>query len=113
MEAPRTELSLLSEDDRDELVDAMVRSREFHDPWITPPTTPEEFDELLERTGDDSFVALVIRLREDHRLAGVFQISQIFRKAFQNGYLGYSGVAGLEGQGYMTEGMRQVLDYAF
>src|SRR3954470_4848737 len=74
MEAARVELSLLSEDDRDELVDAMVRSREFHDPWITPPTT---------------------------------------RKAFQSGYLGYSGVADLEGQGYMTEGMWLVLDYAF
>jgi ribosomal-protein-alanine N-acetyltransferase len=113
MEGARVELSLLSEDDRDELVDAMVRSREFHGPWITPPTTSEEFDELLQRTEDDSFVALVIRLREDRRIAGVFQISQIFRKAFQSGYLGYSGVAGLEGQGYMTEGMRLVLDYAF
>jgi ribosomal-protein-alanine N-acetyltransferase len=109
----RVELSLLSTADRDELVDAMIRSRDFHDPWITPPTTAAEFDELLQRTEDDSFVALVIRLREDGRIAGVFQISQIFRKAFQSGYLGYSGVAGLDGQGYMTEGMGLVLDYTF
>jgi [ribosomal protein S5]-alanine N-acetyltransferase len=109
----RVELGLLSADDRDELLDAMVRSREFHYPWATPPTTAGEFDDLLRRTEDDSFVALLIRLREDRRIAGVFQISQIFRKAFQSGYLDYSGVAGLEGRGYMTEGMGLVLDYAF
>jgi ribosomal-protein-alanine N-acetyltransferase len=113
MDGTRVELSPLAERDREELVDAMVRSREFHQPWITPPTTPDEFDELLRRTDDDSFVALVIRLREDGRIAGVFQISQIFRKAFQSAYLGYSGVAGLEGKGYMTEGMGLVLDFAF
>ena len=109
----RVELRALCAADRDEFVEAMIRSRDFHDPWITPPRTAQEFDELLQRTADDSFVALVIRLREDGRLAGVFQISQIFRKAFQSGYLGYSGVAGLEGKGYMTEGMRLVVDHAF
>ena len=109
----RVELRLLADDDRDELVDAMVRSRELHEPWITGPTTPGEFDELLQRTEDDSFVALLIRLRDDGRIAGVFQISQIFLKAFQSAFLGYSGVAGLEGKGYMTEGMGLVLDYAF
>jgi ribosomal-protein-alanine N-acetyltransferase len=109
----RVELSVLGEGDREEFLDAMTRSREFHDPWITPPRTRAEFDELLQRAEGDDFVALVIRLREDGRLAGVFQISQIFRKAFLSAYLGYSGVAGLEGRGYMTEGMRLVVDYAF
>jgi ribosomal-protein-alanine N-acetyltransferase len=109
----RVELSLLAEEDRDEVVEAMVRSREFHDPWITPPRTPEDFDEVLQRAEDDSFVALLIRLREDGRVAGLFQISQIFRRAFQSAYLGYSGVTGLEGRGYMTEGMGLVLDFAF
>ena len=58
-------------------------------------------------------MSLVIRLREDGRLAGIFNISEIFRRAFQSAYLGYGGVAGLEGRGYMTEGMGLVLDYAF
>jgi ribosomal-protein-alanine N-acetyltransferase len=109
----RVELHSLTAEDRDEFVDAMVRSRSFHHPWLTPPTTPQEFNEMLERAEDESFVALVIRLRENGRLAGVFNISQIFRRAFQSAYLGYGGVAGLEGRGYMTEGLWLVLAHAF
>ena len=109
----RVELRPLSAGDRDEFVEAMARSRSFHGSWISPPATAAEFDQLLRRAEDDSFVALVIRLREDGRLAGVFNISEIVRRAFQSAYIGYGGIAGLEGQGYMTEGMGLVLDYAF
>jgi [ribosomal protein S5]-alanine N-acetyltransferase len=109
----RVELRTLSAADREDFIDAMARSRAFHHPWLTAPATADEFDTLLERTADESFVALVVRLREDGRIAGYFNISQIFRRAFQSAYLGYGGVAGLEGRGYMTEGMRLVLDHAF
>ena len=109
----RVELHTLSEADRDEFIDAMARSRSFHGTWISPPATPAEVDQLLRRAEDDSFVSLVIRLREDGRLAGVFNISEIVRRAFQSAYVGYAGIAGLEGQGYMTEGMGLVLDHAF
>jgi ribosomal-protein-alanine N-acetyltransferase len=109
----RVELHTLSEADRDEFVDAMVESRSFHHPWLAAPASVEEFDTLLARAQDESFVALVLRLRDDGRLAGFFNISQIFRRAFQSAYLGYGGVVGLDGRGYMTEGMGLVLDYAF
>jgi [ribosomal protein S5]-alanine N-acetyltransferase len=109
----RVQLHTLSADDRDEFIEAMARSRSFHGTWITPPATAAEFDQLLRRAEDHSFVSLVIRLREDGRLAGMFSISEIVRRAFQSAYVGYGGVAGLEGQGYMTEGMGLVLDHAF
>ena len=109
----RVDLHTLSAADRDEFVEAMAQSRLFHGDWISPPATPAEFDALLRRSEDGSFVSLVIRLREDGRLAGVFNISEIVRRAFQSAYIGYGGVAGLEGQGYMTEGMRLAVDYAF
>ena len=109
----RVELHTLSAADRDDFVDAMARSRSFHGAWISAPTTAAEFDTLLRRTEEEAFESLVIRLREDGRLAGVFNISEIVRRAFQSAYVGYGGVAGLEGLGYMTEGMRLVLDHAF
>jgi [ribosomal protein S5]-alanine N-acetyltransferase len=109
----RVVLRSLSPDDRDEFLDAMARSREFHGAWIAPPATQADFDALLRRAEDDSFVSLVVRLREDGRLAGMFNISEIVRRAFQSAYVGYGAVAGLEGRGYMTEGMRLVLDHAF
>jgi ribosomal-protein-alanine N-acetyltransferase len=113
MGSARVELHTLSAADRDDLVDAMARSRELHADWVTPPTTAEEFDTLLRRAEDDTFVSLVIRLRADGRVAGLFNISEIVRRAFQSAYIGYGGVAGLDGQGYMTEGMWLVLDHAF
>ena len=109
----RVQLHTLSPNDRDEFIDAMAQSRSFHAEWISAPATPAEFDALLRRAEDESFVSLVIRLREDGRLAGVFNISEIVRGAFQSAYIGYGGVAGLEGNGYMTEGMGLVLDHAF
>ena len=109
----RVELHTLSAADRDEFLDAMARSRSFHQPWLTPALTPKEFDTVLQRAEDESFVALVLRLRDDGRLAGFFNISEIVRRAFQSAYVGYGGVAGLDGRGYMTEGMGLVLDHAF
>ncbi|HEX6653330.1 MAG TPA: GNAT family protein [Thermoleophilaceae bacterium] len=109
----RVELHKLSAGDRDEFVEAMARSREFHGTWISPPATAADFDQLLRRAEDDTFVSLVIRLREDGRLAGMFNISEIVRRAFQSAYVGYGGIAGLEGRGYMTEGMGLVLDHTF
>ena len=109
----RVELHTLSPDDRDEFVDAMARSREFHATWISAPATAADFEVLLSRAEDETFEALVIRVRDDRRLAGVFNISEIVRRSFQSAYIGYGGVAGLEGRGYMTEGMGLVLDYAF
>jgi len=109
----RVELHRLSAGDRDEFIEAMARSREFHGTWISPPATAADFDQLLRRAEDDTFVSLVIRVREDGRLAGMFNISEIVRRAFQSADVGYGGVAGLEGRGYMTEGMGLVLDHAF
>jgi ribosomal-protein-alanine N-acetyltransferase len=113
MATARVDLHTLSAADRDDLVGAMARSRGLHGDWVTPPTTTEEFDTLLRRAEDDTFVSLVIRLRAGGRIAGLFNISEIVRRAFQSAYIGYGGVAGLDGQGYMTEGMRLVLDHAF
>ena len=63
------DLHKLSAGDREEFVDAMARSRSLHGAWISAPTTAAEFDALFRRTEDDSFVSLVIRVREDGRLS--------------------------------------------
>ena len=46
-------------------------------------------------------------------LVGVFVLSQIFRKGFQNAYLGYYGSSEHAGLGYMREGLELVLAEAF
>jgi ribosomal-protein-alanine N-acetyltransferase len=109
----RVELRPLAAADRDDFVAAMARSRSAHSPWIAPPATREEFDALLRRTDDQSFATLLVRLAGDGRIAGFFSISEIVRRGFQSAFLGYAGVAGLEGRGYMTEGLWLLLEHAF
>src|SRR4029079_13031396 len=71
----RREVHTLSGADRDALLDAMTRSRELHGHWVTPPTTPAEFDELLRRAEEDMFVSLLVRLRADGRGGGLVLFS--------------------------------------
>ena len=51
--------------------------------------------------------------REDDRIAGVFNLSQIFRGNFLNAYLGYYAMSPFAGKGYMREGLTLALRFAF
>jgi ribosomal-protein-alanine N-acetyltransferase len=93
---------------------AMTRaSREHHRPWAFPPLEPAGFRELLARDARPDCEALLARRLQDEALVGVFVLSQIFRKGFQNAYLGYYGSSQHARRGYMTDAMGLVLDHAF
>jgi ribosomal-protein-alanine N-acetyltransferase len=91
----------------------MRASRSLHKPWLAPPATPEDFDALVQRARAQEFEPMLVRRREDGAIVGFFNISQIIRGPLQSAFLGYGGVAGYTGQGYMTEGMELVLERAF
>ena len=99
--------------DRDELIALNRASRSFHRGWVLPPVTVEEYDRYLERCGQRDFVGMLICRRRDGAIVGVAELGQIVRGSFQNAYLGYYVGAPFAGQGYMTEGLRLVLDFAF
>jgi ribosomal-protein-alanine N-acetyltransferase len=50
---------------------------------------------------------------DDERLAGVYNLSEIVRGAFQNAYLGYYAFAPLAGTGLMRAAMPLVFAHAF
>jgi ribosomal-protein-alanine N-acetyltransferase len=106
-------IAALSAGDGDEFVAAMRASRALHRPWNAPPQTLEEFARLLHRTGDESFVSLLARRRQDQAIVGYFNISNIIRGPLQSAFLGYGAAARLAGRGYMAEALTLVLDYAF
>src|SRR3954453_9180616 len=87
--------------DQADLLAMNAASRSFHAPWAHPPLDAAGFRELLERDERDDTAAFLVRREEGDALVGVFVISQIFRKAFQNGFLGYYGSAAHAGRGYM------------
>ena len=109
----RVRLSVLQRSDRDGFLALARESRRLHRPWTYPPERPDQFEELYARSRRDDFVCVLVRLLPTDEIAGVFTISQIFRGAFQNAYLGYYAHQRHAGNGYMREGLEQLLDHAF
>lgn len=88
-------------------------SRSLHTPWVNPPSTREEFQRYLTRfEAVDACAYLVLRCADD-AIAGVFNIAEIVRGAFQSGYCGYYGSSAWARRGYMREGFELVLRHAF
>ena len=98
--------------DREEFIALNRASRSLHRGWASPPVTPEEYDGYLERCGREDFVGLLICRKQDGASVGAANLSQIVRGPFQSAYLGYYVGAPFAGRGYMTEGLRLVLDRA-
>jgi ribosomal-protein-alanine N-acetyltransferase len=99
--------------DQDEFIARMRASRALHRPWIAMPETPERYVQYMARV-EDPRAALYLACRvEDGAIVGFLNISEIVRGALKGGFLGYGGVAGFAGHGYMTEAMQLVLREAF
>lgn len=99
--------------DQAEFLEAALRSRRFHNPWVTPPVGPATFQALAERSqGPANFGYLVRHARTD-ALVGFINISNIVRGYFQSAYLGYYAFAGQERQGLMAAGLRLAVRTAF
>src|SRR4051794_25048399 len=99
----RVLLRLPSVADGDPFCSAARASRRLHTPWVSAPATRQEFGKLLARSKTEDFRCLLMVRREDDRIAGVFNLSQIFRGNFLNAYLGYYAMSPFAGKGYMRE----------
>lgn len=106
-------LSPVSRSDAAPLVQANQESRFYHAPWARPFTDIEGFSSWFEGLADGTSVSLVARESLSGGIVGVITLSQIFRKAFQNAYLGYYGMVSYARQGLMTEAVRHAVAYAF
>src|SRR3954453_14595118 len=99
--------------DQDEFVAAMRASRSLHRPWVYMPETPDRYTASLARVRDPRYAPYFACRIEDGAIVGFLNLSEIVRGAFKNAFLGYGGVAGYAGQGYMREAMELVLREAF
>lgn len=100
-------------EDFDELAWLYKSSRRLHRGLVSPNFSRADFDELLKRNAGDDYESLLICVSETDAIAGTITLSQIFRKAFCNAYLGYLLGANFTGKGYMTEAVALVLKHAF
>lgn len=96
-----------------EILEASRRSESLHHPWVFPPKSHEEYESYLERIRSGRTIGFLVRRKFDDSLAGVIDVSEPVMGVFRSAYLGFYTFSGLEAQGYMTEGMSLMLDYAF
>jgi ribosomal-protein-alanine N-acetyltransferase len=96
---------------------AVRASRRLHAGYVVPPSTSQAFRAYVARFGSRrpearnvGFLAVSL---EDRTIAGVLNLSEIVRGAFDSAYLGYYALAPLAGAGYMSEALVLVLDRAF
>lgn len=99
--------------DADALISANQHSRAHHSPWAEPFTDAAGFDAWYAQAEAGSQVSLVARERASDGVVGVLNLSQIFRKGFENAYLGFYGMADFAGRGLMTEAVRLTVGHAF
>ena len=99
--------------DQAELIALNRSSMRFYRGLVSPPTSPEQFADFLQRSNREDSVSLLICLVATNAIIGAINLSQIFRRGFQNAYLGYYVGAPYAGRGFMSEALQLVLRYAF
>jgi ribosomal-protein-alanine N-acetyltransferase len=91
---------------------AVRRSRKLHRGLVTCAATPREYRDYLRRMrrkNQESFFVLT----DEGELAGVINLNEIVRYAFQSAYLGYYAFTPFAGKGLMRSGLALVLARAF
>ena len=109
----RIYLRRLQETDFDELVLRFESSVKHLKGYAATTFDRKRFESMLASADVESNEAFLICLKNDDSIVGQINLSQIFRKQFQNAYLGYQLFSGFTGKGYMKDAVAKVLRYAF
>lgn len=112
----RLTLRAMQSSDRDEYIRVCALSEALVAPWS--PRRPEGdtwaalFERQLQRAAEGT-AWKGIGVLDDGRIGGLFNLNEIVRGPFQNAYAGWSVNAEVAGRGLATEGVRQLLAFAF
>jgi ribosomal-protein-alanine N-acetyltransferase len=101
------------EDDQEEFLACVRRSRRIHRPWVSPPDTAARFRRYLAHVRGPAQATYFVFLARTGELAGVVNVSEIVRGNFRSAYLGYYAFFPHEGSGAMAAGLRLVISTAF
>ncbi|MBA2651075.1 MAG: GNAT family N-acetyltransferase [Tatlockia sp.] len=100
--------------DQDEttFISTMKKSRDFHFPFITAPTTAEDFQKYLTKSKIDS-EQYYIAWSSNQKIIGVFNVSGIIQGVFKSAYLGYYASVDYAGRGLMSKALKLILKEIF
>lgn len=113
MTEPSIYLRPLTTNDRDAFLAMSQGSRDMHEPWISPPTTPRGFEAYVARLERDDHESFLVCDKNTHAITGVINLNNIVRGTFLSASLGYYAAAGFAGRGYMQKGLQKVTEHAF
>ena len=99
--------------DASEFIAAVKRSRELHRGLVTPPNNRDKFRAYLGSLKSDAQHGFLVIDDTSGDIAGVINVNEIVRGAFQSAYLGYYGFKPYAGQGLMREGLKKVIQHSF
>ncbi len=104
-------ISYLKITDANEFISRAKESQSFHAPWIKLPLTKEGFSDYLQKFDNERNISFAIKSND--MLAGIINLNEIIRSAFQNAFLGYYVFKGFESKGLMHQGLQQVIKKSF
>ncbi|WUD71267.1 GNAT family N-acetyltransferase [Streptomyces sp. NBC_00510] len=111
---PRVAIRRITARDHEEIGALARESAALHAPWVPAwEHTPESFRDWVGRFDHPTHEGFVICLPGTGAIVGGVNINNIVRGTIQSGALGYVAYAATAGRGYMTEGLRLVMAYAF
>lgn len=100
--------------DEAEFIGLTRASAALHHPWMELPTTAGGFAAYLARFEEPKVnIGMNVCVRGTGALAGGINMNNIVYGRFRNAALGYWAFAGSTGRGYLSEGLRLVMRYAF
>ncbi|MGW3342933.1 GNAT family N-acetyltransferase [Nonomuraea rubra] len=114
-EGPRVAIRYISMRDFEELAALHEESAQLLARWMpgAPLVTYAEFERYMSRFDGPLNEGFLICLRDTGAIAGRVNVNNIIRGTHQSAMIGYSAYASTTGHGYMTEGLRLLVGYAF
>jgi ribosomal-protein-alanine N-acetyltransferase len=88
-------------------------SRALHKGLVSPPVTPEGFQEYVRSLRRENRLGFLVTLTESDEIVGVINVNEIVRGLFQSAYLGYYAFLPHAGNGLMWQGLRQAIQHCF
>jgi ribosomal-protein-alanine N-acetyltransferase len=106
-------LRYITKEDAAEFIALNLSSRAFHRGLVSPPLDADSYDKFLARNANLSDERFFICLKNNEKIAGSINLSQIFLGNFRNAYLGYFVGAEFAGNGLTGESINLILRFAF
>jgi ribosomal-protein-alanine N-acetyltransferase len=111
--ASRVEIVAPTLRDAPDFLDAVRRSKRLHRTWVSPPATRADYARFVARSKLSTRRNFLVRVRETGDIAGVVTLGDIIFGLFRGAFVGYYAFEPHARNGYMSEGIALVLDFAF